>query len=746
MRYRTWTSSSPAPVFEHGGRLWSRQDATNTCLPQSLISIVPDCAVTCIQSFASANYPGSTCANTSDLNYLCTVENTSSLTIGEGSLQCIVSFCTGQDQQDLGVYSICNGIPGAQPETARTITATIIGTSTSTSSTMENLPTTVGNPTSTQQVSTIVMATEVPSGTPVTTPSLSLPSSTASSRSSSSTSIGPQGTLGAIASPNEASSKRGLTTAQIVGIAIGGAVTALIVLALLMLMLRLCKRRRERRRGQKRSRLVEPTPPPTYQSPQETISPTFGDMGSSMTVPNTYDRFYAPQQSTEEKRRSFWRRSIRPEEIGIAVSPKAPGESSPVSISSQHSISRLLPTAPSQTLWPAPLDLETTRERKRHTLRPLSDATMFDEEPETRVPDSEPIYVNNQPFVLEKPPRAKRRGLPPPLTLPVVPENPPRTSSRAARIPLTPTYDNGNIDLVSPPRSFGSPPSTVPSKGETQQVGRQAPFAIPEHRLAPSSIYANRNVLRKKPPPRLPLRAGDRQPVEPLTQPRDPPAPPAAAMAPSLERQNSVTSVYTEIEEDTTPEEINKQLGLRANPPTPSIISVEARRAFDGQESPIRDLRYPQIPRSAAVSRQAEKPAQLRTSFLRAPSSKLRPTRDQLARAGASFMQTDTTSSDGYMSDETIEWPVPPLSDTSSRKGTIMGQSSLKSNMAKLRNNPASGNRRAPAQFFSPSLNELLTPETKTVMVSAPQRSPSSKARLTPNKSSSGDLYLTVEI
>jgi hypothetical protein len=320
-----------------------------------------------------------------------------------------------------------------------------------------------------------------------------------------------------------------------------------------------------------------------------------------------------------------------------------------------------------------------------------------------------------------------------------LPESPPQNASRG-RIPLTPTYDNGNIDFASPPRSIRSP------------MASQGPLPVAERKLPPSSFYANRNVLRKNPPSRLPLRGASGPPVEPLTQPRSAPHPPQApptmqravttrSEVSAMQRPNSISSAYTEIEEDTTPEELNKQLGLRANPPTP-IISTSMQRVAPGQESPIKDLRYPQIPRSAAVSRQAERPAQLRPSPslasppMPAPRTVLagRPRRDELVRAEASFMQTDTTSSDGYYSDSTIEFPIPP---TSKSRGSSLSQ---------LRNNPSSGNKGILPPKTLTFLRGESSPETKTVDVAVPQRSPSSKARLTPSKSSTGDLYLTVEI
>ncbi|KAI1613281.1 hypothetical protein EDD36DRAFT_438936 [Exophiala viscosa] len=759
MRFRPWTSPSAALAAADGALLRARTDSTSTCLPESLLSIVPQCAIDCIQSFAFTYYPGSTCEDNQDLNRLCTQKNTSGLTIGEGSLQCVVSFCAGTDQVDLAVYGICDGIVGSQPETARTITATLLATTSASTSAMETLPATIGTPVSTEQISTIVMATSTP---PVATATVNtaFPASTASSQpsgvnsmSASSTntvsgmSTSTQATAVATNMSDQTKSTPSLSTTQIIAIAVGAGATVIVVFALLMLVYCIRRRRRKRRRSHRRSRVVETTPPlPNYQSPFSRTSPTFEETNPSLAASNANGRFYAAQPPMEEKRRSFWRRSIRPEEIGVAVSPKLGVEDSPVSVSSQQSMSRLLPTLPARALWPTPLDLESTRKRRRYTQRPISEATVLEEDPEWTATGPESILIDNQPFILERPPPARKmKSIPPPLRLPIATPNRARNAPQAVPMPLTPTYDNGNVKLMSPAGTVFTPPSTVANTMQTFADGASPPPLL-ERKLAPSSTYANKNIMQSMPPARLPLRAINSQDTDTVVRPPYNTAPTASNVAvPVLTRTNSISSEYTEIEEDTTPEEINKQLGLSANPPTPSIFAGSSIYSYAGQRSPIKDLRYPSIPRSAAVSRQAEKPSHMRGSV--AIPSHPRLTRNQLVRAEASFVQTDTTSSDGYLSDDTIDWPVPPIPDRDSRRGTLAAAETLKSSMAKLRNNQNSANRQPLPQMLSPSLNETLRSETKkTTKVVVPQRSPSTKARLTPSKSKTGDLYLTVEI
>ena len=232
-----------------------------------------------------------------------------------------------------------------------------------------------------------------------------------------------EATSGAVATPDKATSQPGLATPQIIGIAVGGAAILITVFGMIMLALWMRRRRRDRRRSQRRSRLFEQTPPPNYQSPPRKASSAFEDPGS-LVVPNANGRFYSRPETTEEKRRSFWRKSIRPEDIGVAVSPKMPSHDSPASATSEQSFSRLLPTAPAPVLRPAPLVLGGSRDRRSFSRRPLSDATEFDEEPQTRSQEPEQIIIDNQSFILEKPPVAKRpRGPPPSLKLPILPED-----------------------------------------------------------------------------------------------------------------------------------------------------------------------------------------------------------------------------------------------------------------------------------------------------------------------------------
>lgn len=692
----------PATPVRHATPLHARQDAI--CLPPALLSSVPSCAVPCIQFFANTNYSGSTCADTTNLDYLCTQENTSDLTIGEGSVQCVKALCRGADQDNVAAYNVCASVRAALPNLASTITATLIDPTSFMTRTMESLPATIGSPATTESVSMIVMDTGSHS-VPTFTVSGTLGTNAAYST--------PQTTPGSAAMVEQAAAKDGLTTAQIAGIAAGGVGVALTVFGLLMFILCMRRRRRERRRSQRKSRVVDITPPPFYQSPMQKQNPPLAADVNSLTVPMSNNRFYAPspEQRMEDKakRRSFWRKSIKPEEIGVAVSPQVPGEISPMSATSQQSSSRLLPTFPARALWPDPLNVQGSG--RRQFAGPISDSgTVDDIESAPGAADVQSVYVDNQPFDL-LPVRKKQRIAPPPLQLPAVLEASNGTAkvqrAPVERIPLTPTYDNGNIRVPVTALGFGSPIYRSPPRSEPVSVASKAP----EHQLAPSSTYATRKVLKKNRVAGLALTRTVIPLIAPSEQLRTAPTPQSGATQGMQRRSGSLSSDFTEIEEDTTPEELNRQLELSALPQTGRVA---------GLESPIKDLRYPTIPRSAAVSRQAETPPMPKVPFSATYGGmSLRPTRDQLIRAEASFMKTDSTSSDGYLSDSTIEFPVPPRE---------VGSTTYRNN-------------REPLRLF---LNEPAASRVEAGTM--PQRSPSGKAKLTPSKSKSGDLYLTVSI
>lgn len=96
-----------------------------TTVVKPLHDRVPDCAFRCIQDFIQSEYTGNACSKQLDINCLCRTNTTNGLTLGEGALRCIFSYCTQRTQSSLNAYSICDSVPGALPKTHATITATV---------------------------------------------------------------------------------------------------------------------------------------------------------------------------------------------------------------------------------------------------------------------------------------------------------------------------------------------------------------------------------------------------------------------------------------------------------------------------------------------------------------------------------------------------------------------------------------------------------------------------------------------
>ena len=750
-----------------------------TCVASALLNEIPACALNCIEQFVECNYEGSTCTEQSDLKYLCTHTNVSGLTVGEGAFQCIVSNCVGTEQTNIGAYNICANMSDAIPETVGTITATIRATSSAMPSSMASvtptttsmvvttsLPASIPVPTSTEQISTIVMASGTPSSpvssvipTPIdptirpssiisATSLLRTPSSTFATVTSSAAAT-PTGTGNAVASSSEMTMKGGLTTGHIVGIAVAGVASAVLAFGFLLFFFCLRKKRRVRRRSARFSVVGTPAPPSNPGYPQNISEKPTHPANARLGNYDPSLRFYAPP--AEQKRRSFWRKSIKPEDIGVAVSPRVVEGASPASFSSQHSSSKLLPSLPRKALFPEPLRFGTGGDRLLRLVgRPTSDATIFDEDPPARATNdlARPAEVIAQAY--REAPSAeavlttrKQRSAPPPLDLSaatrqdsVSPGTRPCMPSRTRTLPLTPVYDNGNFipgllqNYVPPIRGMNTKQTTNLSMTTTTIPPQQSPppYAVMGHKPPDktrtaqlptrSSVYTNH--------------AQSKSAFKPV-------------------RHTSVISSGTDFEEDSTPEqETGKTLESgQANAVSPTIASSILDPI--SPSSPIRNLQYPRIPRPASVSKQAEKVAVPRAAQMVETSGPTRPVgpitpprshRDGLVRAGRSFIRTDTTSSVGSISGNSLKFPSPPQGMGAAVQAAEINRRALKDN-SNLRPYTTNLGRK-------PSVNIQSTTMPKSILkrpqAKAPPSPPPSQIRMTPTKSRTGDLYLTVDI
>ncbi|KAF5010858.1 hypothetical protein FDECE_3003 [Fusarium decemcellulare] len=108
--------------------------ALATNLPSEISSFIPGCAEECLLSFLAVNYASTGCAGKLTLDCMCSRLGATGFTLGEGAMQCIsaersVGYCSEYDASDEVInnaYDMCTGRPHAIDPSHRTITATLV--------------------------------------------------------------------------------------------------------------------------------------------------------------------------------------------------------------------------------------------------------------------------------------------------------------------------------------------------------------------------------------------------------------------------------------------------------------------------------------------------------------------------------------------------------------------------------------------------------------------------------------------
>lgn len=320
--------------------------ATNYTLTTELTNFIPTCAQACFISFLDSNFPENLCTTTPSLNCLCTHNSTSGYTVGEGAVQCIISednigFCQGDSGKSTvasNAYAMCNGIANALPETHSTITATLILQTSMPSIVLVAPPVTTSSSGSSSILHTTSSSIKTTTSTLTTASAVktTLTTSTVSAEASNAS---------ASASPIPTS----LSKSQIVGITVaavgGGAVALGLVICFA------CWRRRNHKRTRESDLIPFQLDPPahvmnnkryhySFRGPTER-KPGGTANGIAARVPPPVP----PRLDTSDPF-MFSRRSIRPDTIGVAISPdnKASVEAQ------QRRSSRLLPEKPTLKL------------------------------------------------------------------------------------------------------------------------------------------------------------------------------------------------------------------------------------------------------------------------------------------------------------------------------------------------------------------------------------------------------------
>ncbi|KAI4189234.1 MAG: hypothetical protein L6R41_001614 [Letrouitia leprolyta] len=356
-----------------------------------VVAVVPSCAHGCLVSFIEESFPSSTCQETSNLKCLCTSDSKTGLTLGEGALRCLASECYRNPtaiQQAINVYQICQSIPNANQPTHHTLTATHV-TVTTVQQNIGNQPTTMSrgdtdtkspfpssiirpSPTSVPETSDAICPTGLVTDTSIPAPilpTLDFTSTTPTASISVTTSEAATSTSASQTAAAASAAQPVLTKPQIAGVAVGSVAAAGLVFGLLALFFCLRERKRKNRRSSDASfgndKIVvdeprTPSPPPG----PETQDVERGNRAVEFVVPDERQGkgISARRQS---KRWSQWRKSMRLEDIGVAVAPSPSNPTqphsptTPMSAASYETTSQLLPDKPIYSLYPPPLRISS---------------------------------------------------------------------------------------------------------------------------------------------------------------------------------------------------------------------------------------------------------------------------------------------------------------------------------------------------------------------------------------------------
>jgi hypothetical protein len=538
------------------------EDASNS----ALYDMVPDCAKDCVDSFIKSEYTPMECTSPSDIKCLCRTRTTSSLTLGEAALSCVLSVCSQTVIAKSKAYHICDSVSEALPKTHQTITATVFS---DTSTTKPSDEKTTAETISTSSTSTAEHTSEASVTTP-TAASASTPTSTTSSQTSEITSydassssgspVEPTSSTGQISSDSSEDTNKkgdhGITPAAVIGMSVASGVAGSFIIGVAVFYC--CKRWRRKQREQAAPHVFEiggaMSEPPDFSKPMPQLPREGLGLGSSYSPasdretmlqrPGTFHSMgsvqpvsrYSPQSCTVHN----LGQSKEPkgqERIGFAISSDSDWESSPRTQSSQHSVARLLPD-PTAGLYPKPL---------KWSHRPPSGETLFEEDESQQAAaaatagmvqnDSPRLGVQPKLAGLPANPRAFKKGLPAghfnqrsgaPSTLsPPFNPNPAfgasssDSSATTNETPETSETSQTSYSSLNPNVLFAAPANTIHTQPKDRSLspGRQAPQPCPtpssSSTLPPGSEIVSRpRIIRGNDIKRVEIRNSPRPPSE----------------------------------------------------------------------------------------------------------------------------------------------------------------------------------------------------------------------------------------
>lgn len=586
---QAWRSGAFLVASVLGLARLSSADCSSSSDTLNLNQTIPSCALACVEEFISTQYASGLCCDGTSLSCLCKTNTTSGLTLGEGALACTVGSCSSEiiAANSSAVYEICNGVSGALPETHSAITATRYSVVTETSfltsttvvppaSVVSVLPS--GTSSASMTSSDGSLTSSLSSIATTTSPLVSIPAKT-SAKTSASTSTA--------AAATHASSALG--SPAVIGVSVASGVSGIFLVGVLVFF---CGRKLRRKRLNAEAkesfeiggRMSEP-PEFTAAALRESISRAPGEVIEGGAHFQQFPSQPLARQGTTEPE------AINLKEIGN--SPDTEYGGSPQSQTSQHTLSRLLPEKTSGMV-PEPLRVI------RKPVRPLSEATEFDEEEQRPDDIFGPPLEKPQPFgVGRKPENNQEYGSP----------------VRAIGLPADPRprrHDQMPYNMSPYSYKWDKSPASIPRASRDNQ-NNLSPYGISH-----SQYNSNGNTPLQRNFSRL-----GRDPHSFSTQPNTPRSTETAAD----------TSYETIQVEDDWTEKSKLSLGPQLTP-----VQEKAEVPPLPTQPPAR---YPAVPRSAAIVPAARVPRRSQAAEVYYENRKV-----DAAPMEESF-QTETTESNG---------------------------------------------------------------------------------------------------
>ena len=396
--------------------IWAGPLSTES-FPPPLAAVIPNCAQNCVESFVTQNYQ-TVCGAPWNFECLCVNTTPSGFTIGEGSLECLVSGCEDfTEKQAVDIYEACLDVPDARPNTHSVLTAVATSVVSQTITTPYPTQTNANVPSSKTYISSSISSTPASSTafgsnsarTIATSPSVhsSISSLTSDTTTPTTTPTPTSEFATSSAKPTAApAATHVLTKPQIAGIAVASIGATALVLGLCFIFLFFRKKRLQKRYtassfggGKVMESSLESTPDlaatstrdfERHDQPREELPPPMPRGPLRLVTPNT----------SSEDGWNHYQRSMDTEDIGLAVGPPVrssragPSPKSPAS--NRTTDSHLLPDKPTYSLFPSPLKIKARNSIPGQGVRPpRGDTSQSARPPSTGPPHQFPNIMEN---------------------------------------------------------------------------------------------------------------------------------------------------------------------------------------------------------------------------------------------------------------------------------------------------------------------------------------------------------------